>query len=233
MPVRPEHDRVQSCAIALRSPASERSSGLKRCTQGPVFSPCSSSSHSSGTRSCRGRVDRFFGKHARAAPTFGCRAGCTSIHQDDGVRKSPAVIQQQRFKAACTCQARRRPGSPALQPCARSVCPAATSGVPHVPRAFAPVQVRHGYAFTEARVRLTGVPSPQTCVPSPLTFPPRRASNVLPEPAPLAAAGGATSTAVVVLVATAAAATRVGGRHHRNRAHIPHFVPDHMAGAPT
>ena len=94
------------------------------------------------------------------------------------------MIQQQRFKAACTCQARRRPGSPALQPCARSVCPAATSGVPHVPRAFAPV-VRHGYAFTEARVRLTGVPSPQTCVPSPLTFPPRRASNVLPERAPL------------------------------------------------
>ena len=28
--VRPEHDRVQSCAIALRSPASERSSDLKR-----------------------------------------------------------------------------------------------------------------------------------------------------------------------------------------------------------
>ena len=141
------------------------------------------------------------------------------------------MIQQQRFKAACTCQARRRPGSPALQPCARSVCPAATSGVPYVPRAFAPV-VRHGYAFTDARVRLTGVPSPQTCVPSPLTFPPRRASNVLPEPAPLAAAGGATSTAVVVLVATAAAATRVGGRHHRNRAHGPHYVPDHVAGAP-
>eukprot|EP00964_Phaeocystis_antarctica_P005085 scaffold2780_cov23-Phaeocystis_antarctica.AAC.1 len=30
LPVRPEHDRVQSCAIALRSPASERPSDLKR-----------------------------------------------------------------------------------------------------------------------------------------------------------------------------------------------------------
>ena len=77
------------------------------------------------------------------------------------------------------------------------------------------------------------VPSPQTCVPSPQTFPPRRSSNVLPEPAPLAAAGDATSTAVVVFAAMAAAATRVGGRHHRNRAHGPDFVPDHMAGAPT
>ena len=71
-----------------------------------------------------------------------------------------------------------------------------------------------------------------TNVPSPQTFPPRRSSNVLPEPAPLAAAGDATSTAVVVFAATAAAATRVGGRHHRNRAHGPHYVPDHVAGAP-
>ena len=30
LPVRPEHDRVQSCAIALRSPASERPSDLNR-----------------------------------------------------------------------------------------------------------------------------------------------------------------------------------------------------------
>ena len=33
--VRPEHDRVQSCAIALRSPASERSSDLKRSSAPP------------------------------------------------------------------------------------------------------------------------------------------------------------------------------------------------------
>eukprot|EP00964_Phaeocystis_antarctica_P075689 scaffold46736_cov60-Phaeocystis_antarctica.AAC.3 len=30
VPVRPEHDRAQSCAIALRSPASERPSDLNR-----------------------------------------------------------------------------------------------------------------------------------------------------------------------------------------------------------
>eukprot|EP00964_Phaeocystis_antarctica_P036129 scaffold20650_cov74-Phaeocystis_antarctica.AAC.1 len=30
LPVRPEHDRAQSCAIALRSPASERPSDSKR-----------------------------------------------------------------------------------------------------------------------------------------------------------------------------------------------------------
>ena len=42
-----------------------------------------------------------------------------------------------------------------MQPHARSVCPAATTGVPCVPHAFAPV-VRNGNAFTDARVRHTG-----------------------------------------------------------------------------
>ena len=42
-----------------------------------------------------------------------------------------------------------------MQPHARSVCPAATTGVPCVPHAFAPV-VRNGNSFTDARVRHTG-----------------------------------------------------------------------------
>ena len=74
--------------------------------------------------------------------------------QDDGVAEEVAGgLQHQRFKA--TCQARQRPESSALQPHARSVCPAATTGIPPVPRAFVPV-VRDGYAATNARVRHTG-----------------------------------------------------------------------------
>eukprot|EP00964_Phaeocystis_antarctica_P067677 scaffold40957_cov63-Phaeocystis_antarctica.AAC.1 len=45
VPVRPEHDRAQSCAIALRSPASERPSDLNR------YSP---DIHFSGARAASG-----------------------------------------------------------------------------------------------------------------------------------------------------------------------------------
>jgi len=110
------------------------------------------------------------------------------------------VIQQQRFKATCTCQA-RRPRKPRVA----------------TPRTFGMPRCHHWRTLRTARLCTSGpkwkclyrcsrpshrrdgcVPSPQTCVPSPQTFPPRRSSNVLPEPAPLAAAGDATSTAVVV-----------------------------------
>ena len=214
-----------NCTCAWLRPPPCSLEGLKH----PVLSPCSSSSHSS--EQDLGELPSSTGG---PAPVVGAQQGVRSIHQDDGVRKSPAVIQQQRFKATCTCQA-RRPRKPRVA----------------TPRTFGMPRCHHWRTLRTARLCTSGpkwkclyrcsrpshrrdgcVPSPQTCVPSPQTFPPRRSSNVLPEPAPLAAAGDATSTAVVVFAAMAEGATRVGGRHHRNRAHGPDFVPDHVAGAP-
>ena len=213
-----------NCTCAWLRPPPCSLEGLKH----PVLSPCSSSSHSS--EQDLGELPSSTGG---PAPVVGAQQGVRSIHQDDGVRKSPAMIQQQRFKATCTCQA-RRPRKP-------RVATPRTFGMPrcHHWRTLRTARLCTSgpkwNAFTDARVRHTGemgaCPLHKRACP-PQTFPPRRSSNVLPEPAPLAAAGDATSTAVVVFAAMAAAATRVGGRHHRNRAHGPDFVPDHVAGAP-
>eukprot|EP00964_Phaeocystis_antarctica_P063711 scaffold38259_cov36-Phaeocystis_antarctica.AAC.1 len=111
---------------------------LPRSVKHPVLSPCSSSSHSSETRSGRA-ADR---RHARAAQrrlsALSRVCGAFTKTMASGSRRRHADL-----------------GSPALQPHARSVCPAATTGVPCVPHAFAPV-VRNGNAFTDARVRHTG-----------------------------------------------------------------------------
>ena len=68
--VRPEHDRVQSCAIALRSPASERSSDLKR------YSP---DIHPEAVRSGGGRTDGRLPSFLPSSLPLACLFACLFV----------------------------------------------------------------------------------------------------------------------------------------------------------
>ena len=119
----------------------------------PDFHPLLLVLHSSGTKSAelpivsRARaVQRRLSALSKVYGAF--------IRTMASPRKSPAVIQQQRFKATCTCQASRRPGSPRCNPTHVMYAPLPPLAY-LVYRAPLPV-VRDGHAFTDARLRHTG-----------------------------------------------------------------------------